>query len=119
MTLIFESEVSVTKEMVDKVRPTPTEVQAQAQQAQPKAGTAKVTPQQLGFDRPPPQEKREREDLYSENWEGDEYVGTGFWNELTVGIAIFVGVPGLALIHIGRCRRHYASVCAVRLVVDA
>ncbi len=34
MTLIFESEVSVTKEMVDKVRPTPTEVQAQAQASQ-------------------------------------------------------------------------------------
>ena len=94
-TLIFESEVSVTKEMVDAVRPPePTKETATASAAAEKQ-KPKVTPAQLGFDRPPPQEKREREDLYSDNWAGDEYVGTGFWNELTVGIAIFVAVPGV------------------------
>ena len=35
----------------------------------------------------PPPKKRDREDLYSDNWNGDEFVGGGFWNELTVGEA--------------------------------
>ena len=90
-TLVFESEVSVTKEMVDRARPPPKEEkEPTAQKQQPRA-----TPEQLGFERPPPVERREREDLYSDKWAGDEYVGDGFWNELTVGIAIFVAVPGI------------------------
>lgn len=39
---------------------------------------------------------RERDDLYTDNWEGDQYVGSG-WNELTVGIAVAVGVPIIGL----------------------
>ena len=90
-TLVFESEVSITKEMVDRARPPPKEEkEPTAQKQQPRA-----TPEQLGFERPPPVERREREDLYSDKWAGDEYVGDGFWNELTVGIAIFVAVPGI------------------------
>ena len=91
-TLIFESEVSITKEMVDRARPPPKEEKEQGAQKQQ---TPRATPEQLGFERPPPVERREREDLYSDKWAGDEYVGDGFWNELTVGIAIFVAVPGI------------------------
>ena len=41
----------------------------------------------------PSQGEKERPDLYSDKWQGDEYVGTGPWNELTVGLAIAVAVP--------------------------
>jgi hypothetical protein len=97
-TLIFESEVSVTKEMVDKARPAPVKEALKVPTSSPSPKTQpqpRVTPQQLGFERPPPVERREREDLYSDKWAGDEYVGDGFWNELTVGIAIFVAVPAV------------------------
>ena len=87
---MFESEVSITKEMVDRARPPPKEEKEPAQKQPPRA-----TPEQLGFERPPPVERREREDLYSDKWAGDEYVGDGVWNELTVGIAIFVAVPAI------------------------
>ena len=71
-TLVFESEVSITKEMVDRARPPPKEEkEPTAQKQQPRA-----TPEQLGFERPPV-ERREREDLYSDKWAGDEYVGDG------------------------------------------
>ena len=87
--IVFESEVTITKALVDKVRP-PAPEEEQRENPKPRA-----TPEQLGFERPPPQERREREDLYSDKWAGDEYVGDGFWNELTVGIAIFVAVPAV------------------------
>ena len=46
----------------------------------------------------PSQGEKERPDLYSDKWQGDEYVGTGPWNELTVGLAIAVAVPLLITI---------------------
>ena len=45
------------------------------------------------INRPTSQGEKERPDLYSDNWQGDEYVGTGTWNELTVGLAIAIVVP--------------------------
>ena len=45
------------------------------------------------INRPTSQGEKERPDLYSDNWQGDEYVGTGTWNELTVGLAIAIAVP--------------------------
>jgi len=39
---------------------------------------------------------RDREDLYTDNWDGDQYKGSG-WNELTVGLAIAVAVPVIGL----------------------
>jgi len=41
----------------------------------------------------PSQGEKERPDLYSDKWQGDEYVGDGPWNELTVGLVIAVAVP--------------------------
>ena len=99
-TIVLESEVTVTKEAVDAVRPPPREeTRPEARAAPPRA-----TPEQLGFARPPPAERREREDLYSDKWAGDEYVGDGFWNELTVGLAIFIAVPAVitAVATVGR-----------------
>lgn len=46
----------------------------------------------------------DRPDLYSDNWQGDEYVGKGFWNELTVGLAIAVATP-LAIVVIATATR--------------
>jgi len=40
---------------------------------------------------------KERKDLYSDNWDGDEYKGGGF-NILTVLILLFVGVPVVGLL---------------------
>lgn len=39
----------------------------------------------------------DRPDLYSDQWEGDVYVGSG-WNELSVGLAIAIAVPVIGLI---------------------
>ena len=39
----------------------------------------------------------DRPDLYSDQWEGDKFVGSG-WNELTIGLAIAIGVPVIGLI---------------------
>ena len=63
--IVFESEVTITKALVDKVRP-PAPEEEQRENPKPRA-----TPEQLGFERPPPQERREREDLYSDKWAGD------------------------------------------------
>lgn len=91
-TVIVESEVSVTKDAVDAVRPPDDDEKERMEQRKRVAAKA-----DLGVAPAPPQKKREREDLYSDNWAGDEYIGGGTWNELTVGIAIFVGVPALIL----------------------
>eukprot|EP00242_Pyramimonas_sp_CCMP2087_P010082 CAMPEP_0198206712 /NCGR_PEP_ID=MMETSP1445-20131203/10248_1 /TAXON_ID=36898 /ORGANISM="Pyramimonas sp., Strain CCMP2087" /LENGTH=138 /DNA_ID=CAMNT_0043879501 /DNA_START=56 /DNA_END=472 /DNA_ORIENTATION=- len=40
---------------------------------------------------------RERKDLYTDNWDGDEYKGGGF-NILTFLIILFLGVPALGLL---------------------
>ena len=90
-TVVVESEVSVTKAAVDAVRPPTDEERERDEQRRRNAAKA-----DLGVPPAPPQKKREREDLYSDNWAGDEYTG-GTWNELTVGIAIFVAVPALIL----------------------
>jgi len=42
-------------------------------------------------------DKVDRPDLYSDQWDGDKYVGSG-WNELTVGLAIAIAVPVLGLV---------------------
>ena len=96
MKIIFESEVSITKAAVDAARPSPPpEKQTVAQEQKEQRLQEKVTAADLApkGSLPPPVKPREREDLYSDKWAGDEYVGDGFWNELTVGIAIFVAVP--------------------------
>ncbi|KAK3268545.1 hypothetical protein CYMTET_22958 [Cymbomonas tetramitiformis] len=41
--------------------------------------------------------KVDREDLYTDNWEGDVYVGSR-WNVLSVGLALTIAVPVLGLI---------------------
>ena len=92
MKIIFETEVSVTKAAVDAFRPPPPPDQQQQEVEQrEKVSAADLAPK--GSLLPPPVKSREREDLYSDKWAGDEYVGGEFWNELTVGIAIFVAVP--------------------------
>jgi len=40
---------------------------------------------------------RERKDLYSDNWQGDRYTGSGF-NVLTALALIAVGVPAIGLL---------------------
>jgi len=41
--------------------------------------------------------EREREDLFTDNWDGDEYKGSNF-NELTVGLGIAIAMPILGLV---------------------
>lgn len=41
--------------------------------------------------------ERERDDLYSDNWDGDEYKGSNF-NELTVGLGIAIATPVIGLL---------------------
>lgn len=91
MQIVFESEVSITQEMVDRYRPPSEDDVAKREAQRQKVKAEDLAPR--GSMPPPTQKRREREDLYSDNWAGDEYVGGGFWNELTVGIAIFVAVP--------------------------
>mmetsp|Transcript_12862 Transcript_12862/g.31011 ORF Transcript_12862/g.31011 Transcript_12862/m.31011 type:complete len:273 (+) Transcript_12862:201-1019(+) len=97
ITIIIDSEVTVTKEIVDKARPPEVKWTETPRAAMGGGDKAKVTAADLAppGSMPPQQQpkKRDREDLYSENWEGDKFVGGGFWNELTVGIAIFLAVP--------------------------
>lgn len=88
------AEVSVTKSAVDAVRAPPPE-QQQNQQQREKVSAADLAPR---GSLPPPVKRREREDLYSDKWAGDKYVGGEFWNELTVGIAIFVAVPAVVTV---------------------
>ena len=100
MKIIFETEISITKAAVDAARPPPPEPKEE-QRKQVGGGQGqqreKVTAADLApkGSLPPPVKPREREDLYSDKWAGDEYVGDGVWNELTVGIAIFVAVPAV------------------------
>jgi len=108
-TIIVETEVSITKELVDRARGVDTEEEARAAAAKAKAADAAAAPRREvtaadlaprgssppGASDKPREKPREREDLYSDKWAGDEYVGEGFWNELTVGAAIFVAVPAV------------------------
>ena len=99
-TIVLESEVTVTKEAVDAVRP------RRGRRLGPRRGRRRRGPPRSSSapPRPAPAERREREDLYSDKWAGDEYVGDGFWNELTVGLAIFIAVPAVitAVATVGR-----------------
>ena len=98
-TIIVETEVSITKELVDRARGVDTEEEARAAAAPRREVTAAdLAPRGSsppGASDKPREKPREREDLYSDKWAGDEYVGEGFWNELTVGAAIFVAVPAV------------------------
>ncbi len=89
MVLVLEKEVSVTSEMV-KAAMTEEEREEEALAAA-RAKARNETPAGRRADNG--RKIEDRPDLYSDKWQGDEYVGDGFWNELTVGIAIAVAVP--------------------------
>jgi len=90
MVLVLEKEVSVTSEMV---RAAMTEEEREEEAlAAARAKVRNETPAGRRVDKDG-KKIEDRPDLYSEKWQGDEYVGDGFWNELTVGIAIAVAVP--------------------------
>ena len=73
----------MTKAIVDASRPPKQSASDQAAVEQrDKVTAADLAPPGPGS---APPKKRDREDLYSDNWQGDQFVGGGFWNELTVG----------------------------------
>jgi len=96
-SLTFDTTPTITLEMTqieqfnkeEKVK----EEAAERSAAKDGPFTAAGNPKQLisGTD------KVDRPDLYSDQWDGDKYVGSG-WNELTVGLAIAIAVPVLGLV---------------------
>eukprot|EP00240_Pyramimonas_obovata_P006194 CAMPEP_0118932934 /NCGR_PEP_ID=MMETSP1169-20130426/10713_1 /TAXON_ID=36882 /ORGANISM="Pyramimonas obovata, Strain CCMP722" /LENGTH=309 /DNA_ID=CAMNT_0006875641 /DNA_START=95 /DNA_END=1028 /DNA_ORIENTATION=+ len=86
-SLTFDKKPTITMEMV-----------AAAQQAEQEVEEAPYVDGRIGS-AAGPQKKDvvDRPDLYSDNWDGDVYVGSG-WNELSVGLAIAIAVPVLGLI---------------------
>ena len=82
--LTLERDPSITREMVEIAKAMAAgeeEEEEDARRAQPTTPTKTLA------------KSRESADLYSQNWRGDQYVSDGTWNELTVFIAILVGVP--------------------------
>jgi len=111
--LTFEKEASITREMVeyakalragdeeeeerkqieeDEIRRAMMASSSSSSSSSSVAPPSTKPPSKARIPRPSKGEK-ERPDLYSDKWQGDEYVGTGPWNELTVGLAIAVAVP--------------------------
>ena len=105
--LTFEKEQSITREMVEYAKAlsagddeeeeeeeeedfSRTMMASSATSTSSRREPVSSTPR---INRPTSQGEKERPDLYSDNWQGDEYVGTGTWNELTVGLAIAIAVP--------------------------
>jgi len=116
--LTFEKEASITREMVeyakalragdeeeeerkqieeDEIRRAMMASSSSSSSSSSVAPPSTKPPSKARIPRPSQGEK-ERPDLYSDKWQGDEYVGTGPWNELTVGLAIAVAVPLLITI---------------------
>ena len=106
--LTFEKEQSITREMVEYAKAlsagddeeeeedfSRTMMASSATSTSSRREPVSSTPRgpSRRINRPTSQGEKERPDLYSDNWQGDEYVGTGTWNELTVGLAIAVAVP--------------------------
>lgn len=89
MTFVLEKDVSITQEMV--LAAMSEEEREEEEAKNERAKKRNETPMR----RTDAEGKRitDRPDLYSDKWEGDEYKGTGFWNELTVGVAVAVVVP--------------------------
>ena len=111
--LTFEKEASITREMVEyakALRAGDEEEEERKQIEEDEIRRAMMTSSSSSVAPPstkppskariprPSQGEKERPDLYSDKWQGDEYVGTGPWNELTVGLAIAVAVPLLITI---------------------
>ena len=112
--LTFEKEASITREMVEyakALRAGDEEEEERKQIEEDEIRRAMMTSSSSSSVAPPStkppskariprpsQGEKERPDLYSDKWQGDEYVGTGPWNELTVGLAIAVAVPLLITI---------------------
>jgi len=88
ITLVLEKEVSVTQAMVEEAMSD--EEREEQKEREEKAKRRNETPRKLDRDG---KKIEDRPDLYSDNWQGDEYVGKGFWNELTVGLAVAIVVP--------------------------
>ena len=104
--LEFEDSFEVTAEMVTAEQAQGAEERgagAAAVPARPTIAEQLQAQQQQQTTKTPASERVDRPDLYSDNWNGDEYVGSGF-NELTVIVGLAVGVPaiGLAIALLGR-----------------
>lgn len=102
--LEFEDSFEVTAEMVTAEQAQAAEEKgAAAVPARPTIAEQLQAQQQTTTSKTPASERVDRPDLYSDNWNGDEYVGSGF-NELTVIVGLAVGVPaiGLAIALLGR-----------------
>jgi len=106
--LTFEKEQSITREMVEYAKALSAgddeeeEEEDFSRTMMASSGTStssrrepvsSTPPPSRRINRPSSQGEKERPDLYSDKWQGDEYVGTGTWNELTVGLAIAIAVP--------------------------
>jgi len=103
VTLVFELESKITAEMIGTATPEEEADGSGNGAADTGAGagavSSEVAPQvqQSQWDNGPmSQGEKERPDLYSKDWRGDEYVGSN-WNELTVGLGIAILVPVLGL----------------------
>lgn len=86
--LTFDKTPTITMEMVAAAEP---EAEAETEEApyvDGRIGSAAGPQKKDLVDRP---------DLYSDQWEGDQYIGSG-WNELSVGLAIAIIVPVLGLV---------------------
>eukprot|EP00976_Prorocentrum_cordatum_P087263 1186835-Prorocentrum_minimum.AAC.5 len=87
--LTFDKVPTITAEMVAAATPEPEEEEEEASPyVDGRYGSAAAPQKKDIVDRP---------DLYSDQWEGDKYVGSG-WNELSVGLAIAIAVPVIGLI---------------------
>jgi hypothetical protein len=99
LTLTFEKEISVTREMVEYAKAIAAddedsdEEEIERKIDEEEQNRVRQQQQQQQQQQRKRQIEKERPDLYSENWNGDEYVGTKKWNELTVGLAIAIAVP--------------------------
>ena len=102
ITLVFDTreEYAVTASMVQAAMTT--EELEEEQRRLERAKTRNETPAGKRVDANG-KKIEDRPDLYSDNWQGDEYTG-GFWNELTVGLASAVVTP-LAIVAIATVTR--------------
>lgn len=82
--LVFDSEPTISAAMADEY--------AGSLVSKGEEESAAPTPKPT-----PAAAKVDREDLYTDNWEGDVYVGSR-WNVLSVGLALTIAVPVLGII---------------------
>ena len=89
ITFVLEKEITVTQEMVAAAMSEEERAEEEAREARAKAKNETPTRSRDANGK----RIEDRPDLYTENWEGDQFVGKGFWNELTVGLAVAIVVP--------------------------